>query len=328
MNWTKHTLDKARSVHSAITDLLKFISSEGGDPDELVHLFEGHYAALDDLYLDRMPIAVALDESDLVLRYVGPQIGEGPSPFPRFTRFHRIFGDIHKEMVRVAKTHPNYACSDIDWRGDADLRITAADLRLIFGFKLPATYGSDSNRLRLGSSDPIFVAVKESIEILGVVAASLQDENPWEIIQAFAKGRPALDVAVVDAALHAVRRIIPHNERGIDCVEIGGLAVPHGRSLELGEDHWLRATVAIAGIEVPNEQVDVVGTLCPIDPGTLRFELRGIDGLRPIRCKYRKEHADFVKSHRRKKVQVSGRAEFDIKHNPRFVVVETITPKS
>ena len=324
MSWRNRTLEKARSVHSEIAELRRFVTEHGGDPGNLRHLFDGHYAALDDLYLDRMPIAVALDQSDLVLQYHGEGVERGMCSF---TQLHRIVSNIHKELIHVAKTHPNYAGGTrARWKGEVDLRVTAADPRLIFGFKLPAANGDPDHPNLINFEDPLYVAVKESVELVGVVSASLQDEKPRDRIQEFAKGRPAVDVALVDAALHAARRFIPQKEKSIDSVEIGGLAVPAGLAVDLGREEWSRATQALAETRIPKDDADVVGTLMAVDYETMRFELRSIVGweVRSVRCKYGPEHEQIVKTHGKKRVKVHGKADFDHDHNPRFVVVENM----
>ena len=328
MNWTERTLEKARSVHSEIAELRRFLAEQGGDPDHLRHLFDGHYAALDDMYLDRMPIAVALDQSDLVLQYRGEHLQKRSCPF---TMMHRIVNNIHKELVHVAKTHPNYAGGTrANWRGEADLRVTASDPRLIFGFKLPAANGDPDSPHLLNFEDPLYVAVKESVELVGVVSASLQDEKPRERIMDFARGKPTIDAAIIDAALHAARRFIPLKEKQIDSVEIGGLAVPDGLAVDLGRDERSRATQALAETRIPKDAADVIGNLMAVDYETMRFELRTIENwqIRSVRCKYGPEHEYIVKTHGKKRVEVHGRAEFDRDHNPCFMVVETITPIS
>jgi hypothetical protein len=326
MNWTERTLEKARSVHSEIAELRRFLAEQGGDPDHLRHLFDGHYAALDDMYLDRMPIAVALDQSDLVLQYHGEEIQKRSCPF---TRMHRIINNIHKELVHVAKTHSNYAGGTrTRWRGDVDLRVTASDPRLIFGFKLPAANGDPDRPHLLNFEDPIYVAVKESMELVGVVSASLHDEKPRERIMDFAKGKPTIDVALIDAALHAARRLIPQKEKGIDSVEVGGLAIPSGLAVDLGKDEWTRATQALAETRIPKDEADVIGNLMAVDYETMRFEIRDIVDweIRSVRCQYGPEHEYFVKTHGKTRIKVHGRADFDRNHNPRFMVVETMTP--
>lgn len=322
MSWTQRTLEKARSVHSEIAELCRFVIEEGSDPGNLAHLFDGHYAALDDLYLDRMPIAVALDQSDLVLQYHGSLAERGVCPF---SRMHRIFDNIHKELINVAKTHSNYAGgTKTRWRGEADLQVTAADPRLIFGFKLPPANGDEERPHLINFEDPLYIAVKESVELVGVVTASLQDEQPRERINDFAEGKPSIDAALIDAALHAARRFIPQKEKTIDSVEIGGMAVPAGKAIDLGRVERSRATEALAETRIPSDDAEVVGTLMAVDYETMRFELRSIQDwqVRSVRCKYAPEHESIVKTHGKKRVTIRGKADFDRDHNPRFVVVE------
>lgn len=328
MSWKLRTIQKARSVHSEIAELRRFVTEQGENPSNLVNLFEGHYAALDDLYLDRMPIAVALDQSDLVLQYHGEDFQKTGCSF---SRMNRIFSNIHSELINVAKTHPNYAGGlRKRWKGEVDLRVTASDPRLIFGFKLPEANSDPLRPNLLNFEDPLYIAVKDSVELMGVVSASLQDEKPRERIMDFAKNRPTIDVALIDAALHAARRFIPQKEKGLHTVEVGGLAIPESKGVDLGRDEWSRATQALKETSIPKGEAEVIGNLMAVDYETMRFELRCIVNweIRSVRCQYSPEHEQIVKSHGKKRVQVHGRADFDRNGNPRFIVVENVTPIS
>jgi len=324
MTWQKRTLLKARSVHSEIAELRRFLSDQDVAPDTASHLFDGHYAALDDLYLERMPIAVALDQSDFLLQYHGPLVNKGFCPL---SRMHRLFDNLRKEIVHLTKTHRNLSAKSFRWRGEMDLEVTVANPKLVFGFRVPRPESQDDEIKTLhGFQDPLYVAVKDSVELMGVVAASLSDDNPRERIDRFARGRPEIDVAFVDAALHATRRFIPQKEPKIDSVEVGGRMVPDGRHLEMGKEEWSRATEALKETRIPEDTAEVSGILMAVDYETMRFELRSIDGwnIRSVRCKYRPEHEQLVKRSGKQRVQAKGMTEFDRDHNPRFMIVDEL----
>lgn len=326
MSWEQRTLNKARSVHSEISELRTFLAGEGTNEANAGHLFEGHYSALHELYLERMPIAVALDESDLVLQYHGSLVKHGFCPL---SRMHRIFDNLRKELVHVTKTHPNLSAKSFRWKGDMDLDVTVANPKLMFGFRLPQPEEADDDvRLLRGFSDPLYLAVKDSLELMGVVSASLQDERPRERIDDFARGRPAIDVALIDAALHAARRFIPLREPKIESVEVGGRMVPEGHPLDMGKEEWTRATEALKVTRIPEDTAEVRGSLMAVDYETMRFELRAIQDyqVRSVRCQYRPEHEEIVKTHGKKRVWAKGLAEFDRDQNPRYLIVDELKP--
>ena len=326
MNWTETTLGKARSVHSEIAELRRFLGGENVDPDTMAHLFDGHYAALAEIYLERMPIAVALDHSDFVLQYHGHLLKKGSCPL---SRMHRIFDNLRKELIHVAKSHPSVSAKSFRWTGDMDLDVTVANPQLLFGFKVPDQYQpGEDNAMLANFRDPLFHAVRDSMELMGVVSASLQDQKPRERIDDFARGRPDIDVALVDAALHAARRFIPMKEAKIDFVEVGGRMVPDGHPLEMGRAEWSRATEALKETRIPHDQAEVRGSLMAVDYETMRFELRSIQDwqIKSVRCQYKPEHEDIVKRYGKKRVWAKGLADFDRDHNPRFMIVDELIP--
>jgi hypothetical protein len=326
MTWAQRTLNKARSMHTEIAELIRFLNAEGKDVATAGHLFDGHYSALDELYLERMQIAVALDQSDLVLQYHGPLVKHGFCPL---SRMHRLFDNLRKELVHVTKTHPNLSAKSFRWKGDMDLDVTIANPKLIFGFRVPNPEDADDEAQQLrGFADPLFQAVKDSMELMGVVSASLQDERPRERIDDFARGRPMIDVALVDAALHAARRFIPLKEPKIESVEVGGKMVPDGHPLDMGKEEWSRATEALKETRIPEDIAEVRGSLMAVDYETMRFELRAIQDyqVRSVRCQYRPEHEEIVKTHGKKRVWAKGLAEFDRDQNPRYLIVDELKP--
>ena len=133
MNWADSTLNKARSIHSEIAELRRYLSAENVTESNVRHLFEGHYAALQELYLERMPIAVALDRSDFILQYHGPLLKRAFCPL---SRMHRIFDNLRKELVHVTKAHCNLSAKSFRWKGEMYLDVTITNPQLMFGFRV------------------------------------------------------------------------------------------------------------------------------------------------------------------------------------------------
>lgn len=329
MSWRQRTLEKARAIHSEIAQLRMFLNESAVDAaaEGVGHLFDGHYDALDDVYLDSMPVAAALDLSDLVLFY-----HESDRPKRQYT-FHKltsIVRNIHKEIMNVVKTHRNFAgCPTTKWQKNIDLVVTAADPRLFFGFKLPET-GTDAESPNLVHfEDPLYVAVKDSVELLGAVSAALHDAHPRESISDFTKDRPTMDVAMVDAAIHAARSFIPRAAKAKESVLVGGLALPGQVAVDLGKKERVLATNVLKETKVPDDDAEIVGMLMAVDYGTMRFELRNVENyeVRSVRCQYFQEHESFVKQHGKKLMRVRGKATFDREQKPRFLVVDKIEPR-
>ena len=133
MNWADSTLNKARSIHSEIAELRRYLSAENVTESNVRHLFEGHYAALQELYLERMPIAVALDQSDFVLQYHGSLLKRAFCPL---NRMHRIFDNLRKELVHVTKAHCNLSAKSFRWKGEMYRDVTITNPQLMFWFRV------------------------------------------------------------------------------------------------------------------------------------------------------------------------------------------------
>ncbi len=328
MNWRERTLTKARAIHSEIAQLRSFLKETGIPEDGAgsAHFFEGHYAALDEIYLDRMPVAAALDLSDIVLCY---HDSRGPRRQHTFHEMSRIVNKIHREIISVAKSHRNFAGSPTTkWANNLDLVVTAADPRLIFGFRLPDAEIDREVPNLVNFDDPLFVAVKESVELLGAVSASLHNNSPRDSISEFTMGKPSMDAAMVDAAIHAARKFIPYRDKSVNSVRIGGLALPGGTAVELGAEERIRATKVLNETRIPDDDAEVVGIIMSVDYGTMRCELRNVVGfdVRSVRCQYSQKHEATVRDFGKRLVRIKGKATFDRDHKPRFLVAETIAP--
>ena len=324
MTWAEKVRFKLRAVHTEMAELRRYIQDRGLPEAEAEHLFRGHLRSLDALALDKLPLAVAMDTSDILVRYQGKDAQTGRCSV---TKMNRLFTTLHKQVVEMTKSHGQLSGNRFRWTGDVDLLVTACTPSLVFGFKLPeagVSMRDEDNRMLL---DPHYTALKDSLDLMGVVASSLQHENPRTVIDEFAASRgPSVDECFIDSGLVAARKLLPSRDKKLDSVEIAGRVVSGTEGLVIDRERWERADHIIRANHIPRDTLEVTGYLMAVDYEVGRFTLRQLDGwkIRGVRCRYREEHEEFVRNHGKKKIWVKGRACFDRERQPRFVEVDDV----
>lgn len=324
MTWVEKVRFKLRAVHTEMAELRRYIHERGLPEAEAEHLFRGHLRSLDALALDKLPLAVAMDTSDILVRYQGKDAQTGRCSV---TKMNRLFTTLHQQVVEMTKSHGQLSSNRFRWTGDVDLLVTACTPNLIFGFKLPepgVRARDEENRMLL---DPHYTALKDSLDLMGVVASSLQHENPRAVIDEFAASRgPSVDECFIDSGLVAARKLLPARDKKLESVEIAGRVVRGAEGLVIDRERWERADHIIRANHLPRDTLEVTGHLMAVDYEVGRFTLRQLDGwkIRGVRCRYREEHEEFVRNHGKKKIWVKGRACFDRERQPRFVEVDDL----
>ena len=323
MTWAENVRFKLRAVHTEMAELRRYIQDRGLPEAEAEHLFRGHLRSLDALALEKLPLAVAMDTSDILVRYQGKDAHAGRCPI---TKMNRLFTNLRDQVVEMTKSHGQLSGSRFRWSGDVDLLVTACTPSLIFGFKLPepGVTRDQENRMLL---DPHYTALKDSLDLMGVVASSLQHENPRTMIDEFAAERGVnVDECFIDSGLVAARKLLPARDRKLESVEIAGRVVSGSEGMVIDRERWERADHIIRANHVPRDTLEIAGFLMAVDYEVSRFTLRQLDGwkVRGVRCRYREEHEEFVRNHGKKKIWVKGRACFDRERQPRFVEVDDL----
>jgi hypothetical protein len=199
---------------------------------------------------------------------------------------------------------------------------------LTFGFKMPPEGYTSQPEKGPMMLDPHYTALKDSLEMMGVVTSSLRQENPRAAIEEFTSKHGAnMDEAFVDAGLVAARKLIPLRDKKIDTVEIAGRSVHADRTVTLDRDGWEKANKVLQEKRIPRDTLELSGHLVSVDYDVRRFTLKSIDDawrIRALRCSYQEDQEELIRSFGNKRVQVKGRAHFNLAGQPRFMVVEGI----
>ena len=268
-------------MHQQVGAMQRLVQESGGSDEILAQACNPYYRLLDEIYEKEMPIARALDRSDLLLHLDGEGL---QVESPRLSLVTGIMSDVRKQVGTMIKTLVSSLNEVVELPREIDLGLSSfAQGSLYLGFSLP-TPGIGLMEIE---GDPLFAASRQALATLGNVTRHINEPNAYDRIrQEFA------DPKIRDAALSAVGQLAPSGRRGVSSMEIGGRALKQGAwSLLTPQTReqvraWLEQPVP------SDETVEVRGRVRSVDLDLRRFDLRRIDGgnQSDLRCIY---PADF-----------------------------------
>ena len=276
-NWSSVLQHQARLLHQQIAAMQRLVAEAGGGEETLARSCQAYYQLLDEIYGKDMPVARALDHSDLLLHLDGEGL---QTESPRLSLVTGIMGDVRKQVGAMIQTLVSSLNEAVELPREFELGLSSfAQGSLYLGFSLPQP-GPDYAAL---AGDPLIAASRQALATLGAITAHLDEPNAYELIR-----RDFTDPKLRDAALSAVGRLAPSGRRGVSSVEIGGRALqarawrkltPHTREQVRA---WLERPV------LGDEVAEFRGRVRAIDLDLRRFDLRRIDGgnLPDLRCIY------------------------------------------
>jgi len=277
-NWSEIPRRQAQTLHQQIAAMQRLVLESGGGEGMLASACAPYYRLLDELYEKDMPVARALDRSDLLLHLDGEGL---QTTSPRLSLITGIMGDVRKQVGAMIKTLVSSFSEGVELPRDIDLGLNSfAQGSLYLGFSLPEP-GPGYIEL---PGDPFFAASRQALTTLGAVTGYLQEPNAYDLIR-----RDFADPKLRDAALSAVGQLAPSGRRGITSLAIGGRAMRQGivwptLTPQTREQvrAWLESPVLSAEI------VEVRGRVRAIDLDLRRFDLRrvGAGNLPDLRCIY------------------------------------------
>jgi hypothetical protein len=285
-----------------------------------------YFSLLESLYEEELPLAKAIEASDLLVHVEGPAVG-GNSP--RVSLVTALISDVKSQIGQVTKAIASISGALEQGRRlprDIDLGLAAfAKGSLYIGFSLPdpaSLFDGDGTPSLLGEEDPLYRSTKEALRCIGIVVRHVTAPT----YDPAALGREIPDLLVRDTALTAVRKLSPSKRRGTSSVSLGGLAFAQDRMMGLSLETREVLKTALTHPVTAVEHAEVVGTVREIDLDARRFELRQIFGasFQEIRCAYSEEFDDEAKTWLDKLVQVHGRVEKDSGGRIRMLEIESL----
>jgi hypothetical protein len=274
--WQVALKHRAGMLHQQIAAMQRLVRESGGNDETLAESCRPYYRLLDEIYEKDLPIARALDRSDLLLHLDGEGLQTGR---PRLSLVTGIMSDVRRQVGMMVKTLVSSINEAVELPREIDLGLSSfAQGSLYLGFSLPEP---DPGYLAL-EGDPLFEASRQALSTLGAVTEHINETNAYELIQ-----REFADPKLRDAALSAVGQLAPSGRRGVSTIEIGGRAVPRGAWRLLTPETRLQVRAWLEQPVVSRETREFRGRVRAVDLDLRRFDLRRVgENLPDLRCIY------------------------------------------
>jgi hypothetical protein len=275
-NWQAVLRHRAEMVHQQIAAMQQLVRESGGDDETLGRACAPYYRLLDEIYEKELPIARALDGSDLLLHLDGEGLQTGQ---PRLSLVTGILGDVRKQVGTMIKTLVSSINEAVELPREIDMGLSSfAQGSLYLGFSLP----EPNPGYVIIEGDPLFAASRQALTTLGAVTEHINEPNAYELIQ-----REFADPKLRDAALSAVGQLAPSGRRGVSTMEIGGRALQTGAWRLLTPQTRLQVRAWLEQPVTGRETLELRGRVRAVDLDLRRFDLRRVDENQPdLRCIY------------------------------------------
>jgi hypothetical protein len=276
-NWSSVLQRKAQLLYQQIAAMQRLVLESGGNEEMLTKSCSAYYRLLDEIYGKEMPVAKALDSSDLLLHLDGEGL---QTESPRLSLVTGIMGDVRKQVGTMIKTLVSSFSESVELPREIDLGLSSfAHGSLYLGFSLPEP---DPGYVVL-AGDPLFVASRQALTTLGAVTGYVNEPNAYDLIR-----HEFADPKLRDAALSAVGQLAPSGRRGVSSLAIGGRAMQQGAWHVLTPQTRQQVRAWLESPVLSDEVIELRGRVRAIDLDLRRFDLRRIDGgnLPDLRCIY------------------------------------------
>jgi hypothetical protein len=268
---------RAQLLHQQIAAMQRLVLESGGSEEMLAQSCFSYYRMLDEIYEKEMPIARALDNSDLLLHLDGEGL---QTESPSLSLVAGIMGDVRKQVGAMIKTLVSSFSESVDLPKEIDLGLSSfAQGSLYLGFSLPEP-GPGYVAL---AGDPLFSASRQALETLDAVTQHINEPNAYDLIR-----REFADPKLRDAALSAVGQLAPSGRRGVSSVDISGRVMKRGPWRTLTPQTRQQVRTWLEQPVLSDEVIELRGRVRAIDLDLRRFDLRRIDtgDLPDLRCIY------------------------------------------
>jgi hypothetical protein len=276
-NWSRVLERRAHLLHQQIAAMQRLVRESGGSEETADSACAGVYRLLDQLYEQDMPVARAIDNSDLLLHLDGEGL---KLKNPRLSLVTGVMTDVRKQVGAMIRTLVSSFNENVELPREFDLGLSSfAKGSFYLGFSLPEPGAGYA----ILPGDPLMQASRQALSTLGAITSRFDQPNPYELIR-----RDFADPKLRDAALSAVGQLAPSGRRGVSSIAIGGRAMQN-RSWQILTPQtrrqvrsWLEQPV------LSDEVIELTGRVRAIDLDLRRFDLRRIDGghLPDLRCIY------------------------------------------
>jgi len=274
-DWSSVLKRRAELLHQQIAAMQRLVTESNGSEEMMAQACAPYYRLLDEIYEKDMPIARALDRSDLLLHLDGEGL---QTQSPRLSLVTGIMGDVRKQVGTMIKTLVSSFSEAVELPREIDLGLSSfAQGSLYLGVSLPEP---NAGYVVL-TGDPLFAASRQALTTLGAVTQHINEPNAYDLIR-----HEFADPKLRDAALSAVGQLAPSGRRGVSSLEIGGRALQKGKWRLLTPETRQQVRAWLEQPVLSHEVVELRGRVRAVDLDLRRFDLRRIDGMPDLRCIY------------------------------------------
>jgi hypothetical protein len=315
-SWSEVIKRRAHLLHQQIAALQRLVRDSGGGEEKVERACASLYRLLDQLYEHDLPVARALDTSDLLLYLKGEGL---QLKNPRLSLVTGIMGDVRKQVGAMIRTLVSSFNENVELPREFDLGLSSfARGSLYLGFCLPEPNAGYA----VLSDDPVFDASRQALSTLGTITSLFDEPNAYDLIR-----RDFADPKLRDAALSAVGQLAPSGRRGVSSIAIGGRALPNQSWHTLTPQTRQQVRAWLEQPVLSDEVTELRGRVRAIDLDLRRFDLRRIDGgnLPDLRCIYSSAFDPPAKGWLDSIVTVRGLVE-TYQGVPRLLQVLSVTP--
>ncbi|SDJ36245.1 hypothetical protein SAMN04487926_14520 [Paraburkholderia steynii] len=318
-SWTKSFRKNEATIRGQMAAAVKLALAAGIPVEEAM---APYLDMLRDSYEEDFPLVRVIDESDLVTRFDGPEMGHDNPPAGTVAH---VLGSLQDHVVKLALSIAGLSGVDA-WRGktpdELDPRlagITKGSIIVGIKFGEPATRKGQLN-LPI-SMEEIVKSVRSAVRKLPIVPGYIDADRISEGLN-----ERLTDPAERDAILVAASRIAPTGHHGIN--EVNFLSqkkrserlTPHSRQI-------IKQAIAQPAARVSRNGT-FTGTVRSADLDARRFDIRNVSSVGSLRCVYDEKFDELVRDSLDHAVRVTGFYECDGQGKPRLLVANEIVPIS
>lgn len=314
MTWREHLDLQARRLHQQIAATQRLVLDTGGSDEKLALACAPYYQLLDRLYTEDLPLADAMDRSDLLLHLDGSGL---QTVNPRLSLVAGVFGDVRKQVSTMIKTLAGAIHETLTLPKEIDLGLCSfARGSLYLGFSLP----EPGQNYKFLNGDPLVAASREALHAIGQLTGDLDSTDAYDKVLA-----DFPDPMLRDAGLTAVAHLAPSGRRGIETVDLTGKCLPDNRWRHLTLETRQRVKTWLEKPVLGTESITLAGTVREIDLDARRIELRQIESqeLTSLRGIYPATCDREAKSWLDHPVRITGKVE-TYQGKPRLMQIESI----
>lgn len=305
-SWIKLVHQKAKILYANIAEIQAKAMEAGLSEDQVDKACQPFYNLLDKLYEEELPIASAVDNSDLLVKLEGPALEMNT---PSLSLISSTMGEIRLQVGKLTKIIADIQgaikSSSIRIPKELDLGITAlAKGSLYIGFSVQqpvVTIDGETIKSILGEEDPVYKATKEAIKNIGIVSKHVSLNHATKEISV-----DIPDSRIREASMVALQKIIPSGRRGIKSISLSGKQIEDVGVVSLTPACRESLSLLISPAKTTADLKTCEGIIREIDLDKRHFILRSDNVENDVLCYYKEDYDIDAKEWLDKKAKIQG----------------------